>query len=171
MNHTRTWILALTIISVSVLFSAPLAAGNGVGDKAPDFSAATLDGTPVTLSDHLGKKPLHLIFWATWCPNCLKEIPEINRLQERLGNRLAILAINVGIDDSIGAVRRYQEEHDMKYPVIFDADSTITRTYGIVGTPTQLLIGTDGVIRYRSSQTPKSDDIEAHWDILTKGMR
>ncbi len=156
------------LICLYPLITTPFAlAGNKVGDKAADFSTSTLDGKKVSLSSYAGKKPLHLVFWATWCPNCLKEIPEINALQKKFGNRLAILAINVGINDSAQAARRYQKEHGMQYPVIFDEGSTITNTYGVVGTPTQILIGTDGIIRYRSPKTPAVADIEAHWETLS----
>ncbi len=164
MKRIRTWILFLAI---ALTGTSQALATSKVGDRAPDFSATTLDGKRVSLSDYLGKKPVYLVFWATWCPNCLKEIPEINALKTKFNDRLAILAINVGINDSADAARKYQQEHHMQYPVVFDDGSVISSAYGVVGTPTQLLIGTDGIIRYRGSKTPAGADIETHWKKLS----
>ncbi len=166
MKRMSTWDVVPVIATLLLSMSSPTIAGTKVGDKAPDFSATTLDGRKVALSNYMGKKPLYLVFWATWCPNCQKEIPEINTLHEKFGNRLAILAINVGINDSANAARKYGKEHGMQYAIIFDKGSAITTAYGIVGTPTQILVGADGIIRYRSSRTPAAADIKAHWDIL-----
>jgi len=167
MKRTRIRILFLALTVVLFFSMSQSVAGNKVGDKAPDFSTTTLDGKEVDLSNYLGKKPVYLVFWATWCPNCLKEIPEINALHTKFGDRLAVLAINVGINDSADKAREYQKKHDMKYSVIFDDGSTISSAYGIVGTPTQLLVGTDGIIRYRGAKTPAITDIEANWEELS----
>ncbi len=166
MERSRVWFLVLILVTLFAGVQQTVAAGK-VGDKAPDFSAMTLDGNSVALSDYLGKKPVHLVFWATWCPNCLKEIPEIEVLHSKLGDRLVILAINVGINDTADAARRYQQEHNMGYPVIFDESSAISSDYGIVGTPTQVLVGADGIIRYRGVKTPAVTDIEARWKELS----
>jgi len=167
MERVRVWLLALMLITTLVSTSQVAAVGK-VGDRAPDFSATTLDGRVVALDDYLGKKPVHLVFWATWCPNCLKEIPGIEALHTKFGDRLAILAINVGINDSADAAREYQKKHDMTYPVEFDDGSTISSAYGIIGTPTQILIDADGIIRYRGVKTPAVTDIEVRWKELSR---
>ncbi len=167
MKRSRLWNLFLLILLAAWLGTPQAVTASKVGNKAPDFSATTLDGDKVALTDYLGKKPVYLVFWATWCPNCLKEIPEINALNSKFGDRLAILAINVGINDSADAAQKYREEHDMQYPVVFDDGSTISSSYGIVGTPTQILIGTDGIVRYRGSKTPAVTDVEKHWEELS----
>ncbi len=167
MKRAGVWNLVLLIVIAVFLGTFPVFAANKVGDKAPGFSATTLDDKTVALSDYLGKKPVHLVFWATWCPNCLKEIPEINALQARFGDRLAILAINVGINDSVDAAHEYQKKHNMQYPVVFDDGNTISSSYTIVGTPTQILVGADGVIRYRGVKTPTILDIEKYWKELS----
>ena len=167
MERTRIWTLSLLFTTALLISTFQVIAASKIGDKSPDFSATTLEGKTVSLSDYLGKKPAYLIFWATWCPNCLKEIPEINALHKKFGDRLAILAINVGINDSAEAARNYQKKHNLQYPVVFDNGSSITSSYGVVGTPTQILIGTDGVIRYRGSKTPATSDIEKHWGELS----
>ncbi len=166
MKRSRNRILFAIVIPMLFAASQSLAAGT-VGDRAPDFSATTLEGKALSLAEYRGKTPVYLVFWATWCPNCLREIPEINALQQKFGDRMAILSINVGINDSAEAAREYREEHGMKYPVVFDEGSRISSRYAIAGTPTQLLIGSDGVIRYRSAKTPAAADIEKHWSQLS----
>jgi len=167
MEQTRIWVLSVLFTTALFISTSQAIAASKIGDKSPDFSATTLEGKEVSLGNYLGKKPVYLIFWATWCPNCLKEIPGINALHKKFGDRLAILAINVGINDSADAAREYQKKHNMQYPVVFDDGNTISSSYGIVGTPTQILIGTDGVIRYRGSKTPAATDIEKHWGELS----
>ncbi len=167
MKQTEVRVI-LGMVAAAVLFFASTshAAGN-VGDKAAGFSATTLEGKTVALSDYLGKKPVHLVFWATWCPNCAREIPAINALHAQFGDRLALLAINVGIDDSVNAARDYRKKHDMQYAVVFDKGNAISSRYGVTATPTQIVIGADGIIRYRGAGTPAVADIEKRWKALS----
>ncbi len=126
-----------------------------VGDPAPDFSLLTLDGHTFDLAEYRGKKPVHLIFWATWCSVCKHEIPEIKKTFNKYNGNVAVIAINVSIRDSIEKVHRYVSKYKIPYPVSFDEGAKVTRLYGVMGTPTQIIIDMQGVIRYRGSATPK----------------
>ncbi len=141
-----------------------------VGDPAPNFTTTILDGKQVSLQDdYVGKTPVLLVFWATWCPNCQRDIPLLNQLYKEIGERLSILAINLGVGgDSIAKVRTYKEEHGMDYPIIFDEGSRITKAYEVFGTPTQIIVDVNGTILYRGINVPTVADIKARWDMLTK---
>ncbi|WP_206872404.1 TlpA disulfide reductase family protein [Clostridium zeae] len=70
------------------------------GDKAIDFKLKTLDGKEVSLSDLKGKN-IFINFWATWCPYCVQEMPEIEKLyQETKNSDLIILGIDIGEDNA-----------------------------------------------------------------------
>ncbi len=139
-----------------------------VGDPAPAFLAVTLDGERVSLyQNYFGQKPVLLVFSATWCPNCWREIPLLNQLHSELGDRFAILGVNLEINDSVEKVRAYNKKHGITYPVIFDLGSRIMSAYNVFGTPTQIIVATNGTILYRGAKTPSIADIKAHWAELT----
>ena len=79
--------------------SAPGSAqANGIltGQRAPDFTLNDLSGKPFTLSGLRNKKPVLLIFWATWCPACLQAIPYFSELHTRYNPKgLEIIAVNI----------------------------------------------------------------------------
>src|SRR5690625_3797529 len=64
------------------------------GDKAPDFQLTTIDGEVVNLSDFYGEKVL-LNFWATWCPPCRQEMPDMQTYHEDYDDAV-ILAVKIG---------------------------------------------------------------------------
>jgi peroxiredoxin len=108
----------------------------------PDFGLRTPDGQLVSLAGLRGKVVV-LNFWATWCRECLTEMPALETLHRRFATRgLAI----VGVDSREGATRvqRYAKEHGLTFPLLLDLDGAVTANYGVVALPTTLLIGRDG---------------------------
>ena len=69
-----------------------------IGSEAPDFTAKLNNGETFTLSDKKGQVIL-LNFWATWCSNCVKEMPAIEKLYEEYGDQIVIVGVNVGEDE------------------------------------------------------------------------
>jgi peroxiredoxin len=136
-----------------------------VGERAPEFALLTIDGQRATLGDYTGKRPLLLVFWATWCPVCKEEIPKLKALYATFTPRgLGFLAINVGINDSQEKATEYRERHTLPYPVAFDEGSHVTRAYRVVGTPTMIIVDRHGTIRYRGSAVPH--DLDRHFSRL-----
>jgi thiol-disulfide isomerase/thioredoxin len=130
--------------------------GSQVGNIAPDFSVTNLDGKTFKLSDYRGKKPVYLVFWATWCPTCKHEIPQLTELYKNLGTEVEILAINVdflswwsSLNTSNNRVEKYVKKYDIAYAVALDDEENLISLYQVRGTPTQLLIDKEGVVRRR----------------------
>ena len=120
---------------------------------APDFTLPDLDGRPVTLGPFLGKKPVLLVFWATWCPECKAAIPEINAMATGpLAEKLRIFGI--AFREPREKVARAVKSRGIRYPVLLDGKGKVARAYGVVGIPTYVLIGSDGVIVYKSHALP-----------------
>ncbi|MFB3042767.1 MAG: TlpA family protein disulfide reductase, partial [Nitrososphaerales archaeon] len=67
--------------------------GTDLGQRLPNFNLETIDGEKVSLSDYRGKV-VFVNFWATWCPFCVDEIPDLERAFEEYGGDVAILGIN-----------------------------------------------------------------------------
>ncbi|HEX9204909.1 MAG TPA: TlpA disulfide reductase family protein [Candidatus Deferrimicrobiaceae bacterium] len=132
--------------------ASPPAGGPGAGSP-PDFTLPSLDGQPVTLNQFLGKKPVLLVFWATWCPECKAAIPEINSLHGGpLSGKLQILGLD--FRESREKVAAAVKSRDIRYPVLLDEKGKVARAYGVVGIPTYVLIGRDGKVAYREHVLP-----------------
>ena len=137
-----------------------------VGEPMPDFTLQTFDGGKLSRATLAGK-PLLLVFWNTWCPNCMRELPRINRLAEEFGPRgLKVLAVNTGINDAEGKARALWKKHDYGFPTGFDHVFEIGRAFGIRGVPTIFLVDSKGVVRYKHVQLPQN--MEEHFKKLIR---
>jgi thiol-disulfide isomerase/thioredoxin len=119
---------------------------NAVSDKKPalDFKLKDLNGKEVSLSDFKGKK-VFLNFWATWCPPCKAEMPDIEKLySETKDTDLVILAVNVGEGKS--DVTSFLNDNKYNFTVLLDSDQNITNQYNIKGIPTSFFIDKEGNI-------------------------
>ncbi|MCA0969032.1 redoxin domain-containing protein [Halobacillus litoralis] len=132
-----------------------------MGDPAPDFELETLDGKTVTLSELKGQK-VFLNFWATWCPPCREEMPEMEKFHQEFGDEVKILAINgTGGEQAIGRsekkkkVSDYVENGNYTFPVLLDMELNVTsEKYQVISIPTTYFIGTDGVIQQPRKNGP-----------------
>jgi peroxiredoxin len=132
--------------------AAPSPSGEA-GSPAPDFTLPALDGQPVALNQYLGKKPVLLAFWATWCPECKEAIPEINALHGGpLSGKLQVLAVD--FRESREKVAAAVKARGIRYPVVLDEKGKVARAYGVVGIPTYVLVGRDGKVLYREHVLP-----------------
>jgi peroxiredoxin len=113
---------------------------------APDLAWPTLEGDTLRLSDLRGQLVL-LNVWATWCPPCIAEIPDLAALYDDLhADGLTIVGLSI---DAEGAevVRPFAREHPMPYPVALDPDASSTEQLGgVYSLPTTLLIDAEGQI-------------------------
>ena len=126
-----------------------------VGEPLPDFSVQTFDGKSLTRASFAGK-PLLLVFWNTWCPDCMRELPEINRLAEKFGLKgLEVLGVNTGLNDSESKARAYWKKSAYLFPTGFDHSFEIGTAFRVRGVPTVFLVDSKGVVRYKQSLLPK----------------
>lgn len=114
-------------------------------DKAPNFSWKTPDGE-VNLYEILKNKVILVNFWATWCGPCIKEIPDLIKIQEEIGhNNFEI--IGVSIDRSFSAVVEFAKNAGINYMLVHDPESKLLEAFGgSIGIPTTYLIDKDGKI-------------------------
>lgn len=123
-----------------------------VGNLAPDFEMAQLDGTSVSFADIQGE-PAVLVFWTAWCPSCKEEAPEINKLVAEFGGKgVRVLGINIGEGEA--RVREGIKDFGIEYDVVRDADTTVAKRYGVVGTPTIVFLDREGITRYAGNELP-----------------
>lgn len=117
-----------------------------VGDTAPVFETVDLAGNAVSLQDYRGRVVV-LNFWATWCPPCRVEMPELDAYQAEMGDRIAILGIDMG--EPPGAIVPFVRQHGLRFPILLDETGAIAASYGITGLPTSLIVDRSGVVRER----------------------
>jgi cytochrome c biogenesis protein CcmG, thiol:disulfide interchange protein DsbE len=117
------------------------------GFLAPDFTAKTIGGKTIRLSDLRGKVVLVNI-WASWCPPCRAEMPAIERTyQAYKDRRFTVLAIDSTVQDTVDNAHSFAIENKLSFPIFMDETGEITRLYNIQSLPTSFFIGPDGVIR------------------------
>ncbi len=133
---------------------------------APEFELEDLDGNIVRLVDLKGKNVL-LNFWATWCPFCVDEMPDLQLLHEKyMDDDFIVLAINV--QETAEKASSYLEEAGIDLPVLLDKDSRIAALYGANSIPLTIGINKDGVAvtGYRGKMT--IEQMETMYNMLVE---
>lgn len=136
--------------------SRPQVIAESLGNPAPDFTLASLDGSQVTLSSYKGKKGVVLVFFATWCVSCMKEVPEIKRFAETARKeKIEVFAVNYKQQTDI--VERFNKSNNVNYGILLDTEGTVTAgKYGIKGLPHIVGIDAKGEIVYRGTELPET---------------
>ena len=128
------------------------------GQVAPDFSLKDITGKQVSLSS-AKNSVVCLVFWATWCPYCLREIPGYKELHAKYAAKgLKILSINIAANDPLPRVEAFQQKTQLPYPILYDASQVVSRLYYVTGVPVSVIIDRKGVIQYRGYQLPDNAD-------------
>lgn len=137
------WVNRLPAGSAGATGSLPPAPA--IGHPAPDFTVIDTTGKSFKLSSLRGT-PVVLNFWATWCPPCKAELPELQAGSERLAGQVAIVGLNQG--EASGQVKAFAEQNALTFPIPLDERMDVSRTYGVRSLPTTFFIDRSGVIRY-----------------------
>ena len=123
---------------------APDQGAPAVGQPAPDFTATTVDGTAVTLSQLVGE-PVWLMFGATWCADCRVEAPDVEAVAEEYAGRVQVVAVYVG--ETTSTVQPYAQRLGLTMPAVPDPDNALGDEYGVIGIPAHYFIDSAGVIK------------------------
>jgi thiol-disulfide isomerase/thioredoxin len=118
-----------------------------IGQPAPAVVLRTLDGGTIDLGVRYGRKPVYLKFWATWCAPCLQQMPGFERIHRQYGNRIDVIGVNAGFNDTEADVRAYRTRHGLTMPIALD-DGSLGRRLNLRVTPQHVVIGADGSIAY-----------------------
>ena len=131
--------------------AAQFDAGIPVGTKAPAVTINDLDGKPVDLGTVLGKKPVLIEFWATWCALCKALLPQLEAVRKAYGDRIELVGVNVTVNDSKRRVARYLAEHKPPFRVLFDEKGVGARAFDVPGTSYIVVVDRGGKVVYTGS--------------------
>lgn len=167
MNFPKRFRAAVMVVALSAV---PLAqAALGVGDAAPIESIGLIDGATLFPTQLRGKVVL-TVFWATWCPICMRELPEYQRLREKYASA-GFEVVALSLDDGPEPVREYVRRAGIHFPVAMRTPR-LKEVWGpIQGTPLIFLSDRDGAIRVKHLGAPDLGDLEARIKALTSQSR
>lgn len=115
------------------------------GDLAPDFVLPSIDGAVRKLSNHRGKVVL-VNLWATWCPPCIEELPVLDELKARYGDK-GLVVLGVAGDEEVEKVREFLAHSPVQFEVLLDTKGVIGTQYGITGYPESFFVDRQGRLR------------------------
>jgi cytochrome c biogenesis protein CcmG, thiol:disulfide interchange protein DsbE len=154
----KYWITSSAILMLSILWigvssryfrpdGAASQRGPIEGLQAPDFKLSTYTGKEYSLSNLKGKVIL-LNFWASWCPPCRAEMPAIQKAYTTYKDKdLIILGINDSTSDDPYDAGQFMIANRFDFPVLYDTDGAVSRSYQIYALPTSFFIDRKGMIR------------------------
>lgn len=151
----------LSIAGVLFALAAGVRAEAGDLDigAVPDFSARDLSGKRFELRSALESGPAVVTFWATWCKPCRKELPELQRLVEKYGEKgFRVIGVNGDGPVDQAKIRPYVRALGYDFTVIPDPDGEIRRRLQVEVFPTTFLIDADGTIVHRQVGYRQGDE-------------
>lgn len=118
---------------------------------APDVTGITSEGEKWSLRSQKGKNVI-IVFWASWCPICAKEIPHILKLAEILQNDPDTILVSVNLDRDPDKARSFMRQKKITYPVLIDETglgmkSDVSRSFRLNGVPSIWVIDKEGMVK------------------------
>ena len=155
---------ALCVVFFGVMAASRLPAqeedvGIAVGAMPPAVTVRDLDGKPVDLAQYIGKKPVLVEFWATWCPICKALLPKMEAAQRRYGDKVEFLVVAVAVNESQNSVRRHLSQHPMPFTFLWDADGAAVRAFQAPSTSYIVVLDAGGKVVYTG--VGEEQDVEA----------
>jgi thiol-disulfide isomerase/thioredoxin len=144
------WSFAAMIAAGSA-FAAPVSAqdlGIEVGSTAPAVTVQSLDGKSVDLGQYIGKTPMLIEFWATWCPNCRELMPTLLDAQKKYGQKVKFVNLAVAINQSPEKVRRFLAAHPLPHETLYDLDGKAAGAFDAPATSYVVVLDKSGKVVY-----------------------
>ena len=147
------WRKSILTSLILAALAAPLTAraqdlGIDVGATAPAVTVHALDGRAVNLANYIGKTPVLIEFWATWCPNCRELMPTLLDTEKKYGKRVKFLALAVAINQSPEKVRRWLAAHPLPHETLYDTDGKAAGAFDAPATSYVVVLDKTGKVVY-----------------------
>lgn len=141
------------LLGLGILWSTGAISGNGAGNShirpaigqvAPDFQLAKLDGSTGRLSDYQGH-PVLVNFWASWCDPCKAEMPLLEKYYQKYSPGLVVLGVNY--EEGKVVAKQFIDKEGVSFPILLDTEGKTGELYEVRGFPTTFFIDANGVLR------------------------
>ncbi|HEV8409215.1 MAG TPA: TlpA disulfide reductase family protein [Gemmatimonadaceae bacterium] len=147
-NYARKWIGSVLLLGAITIPARAQESGIEVGKAAPGAKLEMLDGKPGDLSAYIGKSPIVMEFWATWCPNCKEIEPAMLAVQKKYAGKVQFIGVAVSVNESPELVRRYVEKHGLAGVQFYDRKGTALDAYDVPATSFVVVINKAGKVVY-----------------------
>ena len=186
-DRTRSRGLVVAVATVMVLAACGQATTSGSDDVAPDVAAGDatpvpsaaepgpgvpdipvtdFDGGTVVLTDYAGT-PLVVNFWASWCPPCIAEMPDLEAVSDLAEGQVTFVGVNT--QDTPERADDLVVETGVTYDLVADPEGALARAFGVIGMPSTFYVGADGTIVDRHTGLLTRDalvaDLAEHLDV------
>ena len=136
--------------------------GSGLrGEAAPTFTLKNLAGEDVAVEAK--GKPYIINFWATWCPPCQAEIPDLTAFHAEHKDSMDFYAVN--LQEDVQTVQKFMTERKADLPVVLDMQGTAANLYGVRAIPTTVVVDAEGKVAYRKTGGVTKEELE---DVISK---
>lgn len=115
---------------------------------ADSFDLALLSGKTITVGDER-QKPIYLKFWASWCGQCLAQMPHLEAIHKNHGANIDVVAVNFGLNDSLELIGQVQRKYEMTVPIAYDELGEISRSFDVAVVPYSIIIDREGKTVHR----------------------
>jgi thiol-disulfide isomerase/thioredoxin len=138
-----------------------------LGQEILDLPITLTSGETLTLRKFKGNKPVYLKFWASYCRDCMKQMPDLQRTYKRYGDKVQIIAINLGVNDDVKSVDAVQRRFGLTVPVSIDKSGKMAKAFDLIATPYHVLLDKDSNVVYARYTEPV--DLNKTINLLSEG--
>jgi thiol-disulfide isomerase/thioredoxin len=142
--------LITTAAAIAILAPGANAQESGipVGSKAPSAIVSTLDGKPVDIGSWVGKAPMVIEFWASWCSSCKQLESSFLALERKYGRQAKFIGVAVSVSQSPERVKAYTQKYGYRHETFFDTDGKATEAYDVPATSYVVVVNRKGEVVY-----------------------
>ena len=144
---TRTLVLALALLALAGVARAQ-DLGIKVGEKAPSGIVETLDGKKVDIGSFIGKQPVLIQFWATWCGNCRALEPQLKTAAAKYKGKVSVIGVAVSYNQSPERVKLFTKKHGLTHTILYDRTGDVSEAYEAPATSYIVVIDRKGIVVY-----------------------
>ncbi|MBL0173204.1 MAG: TlpA family protein disulfide reductase [Gemmatimonadaceae bacterium] len=139
-----------TVMALAVVATPAFAQDVGIplGEKGPGGPLEMLDGKPVDLTSYLGKGPVVLEFWATWCGNCKQMEPAMRTAMKAYGTKVQFITVAVSINQSLERVKAWQKINALPGVMLYDRKGEVSGAYDAPATSYMVVLDKTGKVIY-----------------------
>jgi peroxiredoxin len=165
----RRFLKALMMLAALPVMPARAQVGLDVGQKAPDFSAAGLDGKMQRFSTVTAASRATVVyFWATWCSPCIGEFSELETLYRKVKDQ-GVTLLSINFKETVSTAKTFADDAGASFPVLLDTDGKIAAQFFVWPLPTIFVLDAKGIVRHKIIGATNMTALEAKIVAITRG--